>query len=126
MKKLIGFLVLFILIITVNANAEFLRWTIPAGDIDGYTAIYSAEGEPDRIKSFDGTWTEVPNMENFFTLEYNKTYTFRLQAYNISGASPLSLPSNTYTRTGYVPPADTEPVVMPVPPEQIQNPLIDL
>ena len=129
MKKFISILIMIIMVLLAmiaSANAEKLTWIVPVGDIKGYTAIYSAEGEQDRIKSFDGTWIEAPNMEDFFTLEYNKIYIFRLQAYNDAGASPLSLPSNTYTRTGYVPPADTAPVDLLVPPNQIQNPLIDL
>jgi len=124
MKRL--FLTVLILMFCVGmANAATLKWDTPTGDIVGYTAKYT-DGVNDYVWSFDGAMTEVPNMEVFFNLKFNVSYVFTLSAYNDAGDSPVSLPTDNFTRTSYTPPANVAPVDVLVPPEPVLNPLIDL
>lgn len=129
MKKYITFLLIVvfwsILISGISANATTLKWDTPTGDIVGYTAYYT-DGTTDYNMNFPGEWFEVPNMEVFFNLKYGISYIFTLATYNNAGQSPISLPTDSFTRTSYVPPVDIVPVDVQQPPAQITNPLVDM
>jgi len=125
MKLFLAVLILMFCAMANVATSATLKWDTPTGEIVGYTASYT-DGVNDYIWSFDGAMTEVPNMEVFFNLKFNVSYIFTLQAYNDAGASPVSLPTDSFTRTSYTPPVNVAPVDVLVPPGQILNPLIDI
>lgn len=124
MKKL--FLAVLILIFWAGiTNAATLRCDAPAGEIKGYPARYT-DGTTPYVWSFDGSITEISDMEIFFSLKFNVSYIFTLSAYNDSGDSPISLSTNSFTRTSYTPPPNFVPADVLQPPSQITNPLIDI
>ncbi len=117
--------ILAILAMAATLNAATLRWDVGTGDIKGYTARYT-DGTNNYNKSFDGALTEIPDMEVFFNLKFNTNYVFTLEAYNDAGKSAVSLPTDSFTRTSYSPPADVIPIDVLEPPTEPLNPTWDL
>jgi hypothetical protein len=107
-KKLVTTLLILIFLVAGDATAWTLMWDNSTGTVEGYLVEISDDnGE---------TWkyiyaTDTPGLNLDDKAAFNRTYMFRVSAFNAAGVSAPTEPL-TWTRPAYTPPAENPlPVV---------------